>query len=71
LAVFFKLVEQLASKVFNYIITATDNIQEKFNKPEKVIVIRNFPILDLIKSIDAPYKDLSNNLKMIYAGGLT
>ena len=71
LAVFFKLIEQLASKTFNYIITATDNIQEKFNTSEKTVAIRNFPLFDSKKSIDAHDKDSSNNVKMIYAGGLT
>ena len=70
LAVFFKLVEQLASKVFDYIITATDNIQEKFNKPEKAIAIRNFPILDLFKHTNANHRDLSSHFKLIYTGGL-
>jgi glycosyltransferase involved in cell wall biosynthesis len=70
LAAFFKLVEQLASKVFNYIITATDNIQEKFNKHEKVVAIRNFPILDLFKHTNANHRDLSSHFKLIYTGGL-
>ena len=71
LAAFLKLAEPLASKVFDYIITATDNIQEKFNKPGKVIVIRNFPILDLNRNINRNIKHTRYNLKMIYAGGLT
>jgi len=71
LAAFLKLAEPLASKVFDYIITATDNIQKKFNKPGKVIVIRNFPILDLNRNINRNIKHTRYNLKLIYAGGLT
>jgi len=63
------VIEKICSIFFDYIITVTEHIAERFPKG-KTVVIRNFPILELIDNI----KQYSYNKErpiVIYAGGLT
>jgi len=63
------IIEQIGALLFNRIVVATPDIARKFPK-EKTVILRNFPILELIDNIKpANYK--KERLIIIYAGGLT
>lgn len=67
--------EQIAVRKFDYIIVATDSIQENFNKryPDhrhKFKLIRNYSILSLIDSV-RPISLNTDRQKLIYLGGLS
>lgn len=50
ISIFFNFFEKSASKLFDYIITATPDIKNNF-KQRKVIDIKNYPILDFIPKV--------------------
>ena len=63
------LIEQTGAFLFNRIVAATPEIAKKFPKT-KTIILRNFPILELINNaMPADYK--KNKPLIIYAGGLS
>jgi len=67
--VYFSILERLASLFFGRIIAATPHISSKYPY-NKTILLRNFPILELIdKSKKIQIK--SDNLIIIYQGGIT
>lgn len=67
--IYFSILEKLASILFNRIVAATPHIASKY-PDRKTILIRNFPILELIdKSRKRAIK--SDNLILIYQGGIT
>ena len=63
------IVEQLGALLFNKIIVATPDIAKKFPK-NKTVILRNFPILELIDNT-VPANCKKNKPIIIYAGGLT
>ncbi len=65
----FNAIEQFSAFFFDRIIAATEDIAEKFNS-SKTILLRNFPILDLIDS-EIPISIEKSKQVVIYAGGLT
>ncbi|MCK4352706.1 glycosyltransferase family 4 protein [candidate division WOR-3 bacterium] len=67
ISVLFNLFENLLSKKFDYIITATVNIRNKF-KIGKAIDIKNYPIVDSNFQIIHSYN--KNKYTIIYVGGL-
>ena len=63
------IIEQTGAFLFNRIVVATHDIAKKFPM-EKTVILRNFPILQLIdNTTPANYK--KNKPVIIYAGGLT
>ena len=63
------IIEQIGALLFNRIVVATPDIAKKFPK-KKIVILRNFPILQLIdNTISANCK--KNKPIIIYAGGLT
>jgi len=66
IALITKAIENTASKFFDGIITATDNIQKNFSSHNKAISVRNFPILSPSFSV----KKFSDNdiFNLIYVG---
>jgi glycosyltransferase involved in cell wall biosynthesis len=71
MAVLAGLIEKTASNMFDYIITATDSIKEKFKSHTNVVSIGNFPIIDLDKGYNRNTDREKKNSSIIYAGGLT
>jgi glycosyltransferase involved in cell wall biosynthesis len=68
-AFFMNIIEQIGVSLFNKIVAATPDIARRFPKT-KTIILRNFPILELIDNAEpADYK--KNKPIIIYAGGLT
>ena len=68
-ATVFNVFEQFSVFFFNGIVAATEDIARKFS-PSKTILLRNFPILELIDN--AKPIDVEKTKKVvIYAGGLT
>ncbi len=67
---FIKIFEQFCSLFFNKIIVVTDDIANKFS-PSKRLLIRNYPIINII--FNSKKIEFENNEKtiIIYAGGLT
>jgi len=63
------IVEQIGALLFNRIVVATPDIARKFPK-NKTIILRNFPILQLIDNT-IPTNCKKNKPVIIYAGGLT
>ena len=60
--------EKMSARLFNNILAATPEIAKRFPK-NKVVLLRNFPVLELIdKTIPANYK--KNKPIIVYAGGL-
>lgn len=67
--IYFSFLEKTASIFFDRIVAATPHIASKY-LDKKTVLIRNFPILELIdKSKKIEIK--SNNLILIYQGGIT
>jgi len=66
---FFKGFESLSCIFFNGIIAATPDIAKKF-PPKKTIILRNFPILELIDKTE-PININKQRPIIIYAGGLS
>ncbi len=62
------IIEQIGAFLFNKIIAATPDIARKFPK-KKTIILRNFPILELIDNIK-PVNYKKEKPIIIYAGGL-
>jgi|Deesub1362A_J573_1020465.scaffolds.fasta_scaffold08329_3 glycosyltransferase involved in cell wall biosynthesis len=60
------IIEQIGASIFTAVVAATPYIAEKFPK-EKTIILRNFPILSLIDSIE-PIKCKKDKPVLIYAG---
>jgi len=71
LAALVKLFEKTISNMFDYIITATDSIKEKFKEHVSVITIGNFPIIDIDKTYDGNIDREKNSSLIVYVGGLT
>lgn len=71
LAALVKLFEKTISNMFDYIITATDSIKEKFKEHISVITIGNFPIIDIDKAYDGNIDREKNGSLIVYVGGLT
>ena len=63
------IIEQIGVSFFNRIMVATQDIAKKFPK-NKTIILRNFPILQLIDNT-MPANCKKNKPVIIYAGGLT
>jgi len=62
------IVEQIGARSFNKILVATPEVAKRFPK-NKVVILRNFPVLKLIdNTIPVNYK--KNKPIVIYAGGL-
>jgi len=70
-AIIVQLIEQIASKVFNYIFVATDSIRKNFDRHKSAITIRNFPILNVSKTYDKELHSKGHSPVLIYTGGLT
>jgi len=64
------IIEQIGVSFFNRIMVATQDIAKKFPK-NKTIILRNFPILQLIDDNAMPANFIKNKPVIIYAGGLT
>ena len=63
------IIEQIGALSFSSIVVATPDIARRFPK-NKTIILRNFPILELIDNVEpADYK--KNKPIIIYVGGLT
>jgi glycosyltransferase involved in cell wall biosynthesis len=71
MAVLAGLIEKTVSNMFDYIITATDSIKEKFKSHTNVVSIGNFPIIDLDKGYNRNIDREKKNSSIIYVGGLT
>ena len=68
-ALIMNIVEQTGGLLFNKIVVATPDIAKRF--PEnKVVILRNFPILELINNT-MPTNCKKNKPVIIYTGGLT
>lgn len=69
----FPIFEKLSSRWFDHIITADRFVARQF-KSKKVVVIANYPVLEMLKKVSLPHKAMSRNggtTIAIYAGGLT
>lgn len=62
------IVEQMGALLFNKIVVVTPDIARKFPK-NKTIILRNFPILELIDNIK-PINSKKDRSVVIYSGGL-
>lgn len=68
-AFLFNIFEQIGVMFFNRVVVATPDIAKRF--PEnKTVILRNFPILELIDNA-VPINYKKNKPVIIYAGGLT
>ncbi len=67
--IYFSILEKLASIFFDNIVAATPHIASKY-PDKKTILLRNFPILELIDK-SKKVKVKSDNLILIYQGGIT
>lgn len=67
--VYFLILEKLASMFFDRIVAATPHIASKYPN-KKTILLRNFPILELIDN-SKKVEIKSNNLSLVYQGGIT
>ncbi len=70
--VLFDIYEKFAIRIFDKFIVATPKIAEKFPK-DKTIILCNYPILSFIDRniMNSNKIKISNNLVLIYQGGLT
>ncbi len=66
IALFYKTAEKFCCLFFDKIVTVIPEIADEFS-PNKSLVIKNLPILNLISS----KKTKNDKLKIVYAGGLT
>jgi len=66
----FRIIEYIFSLSFDGVVAATEDIAKKFQK-KKTLVVRNFPILSLIKKAKSIDERKSEKFIIIYAGGLT
>ena len=62
------IIEQIGAFLYNEIVAATPDIAKKFPK-NKTVVLRNFPILELIDDVK-PINYKKDKSVIIYAGGL-
>jgi len=64
-----KMVEGVVSRIFDAIVTATDDISNNFSNHKRVVVVKNFPVLSDFVEIR---KDIchTNMFNLIYVGGL-
>jgi len=69
ISLFFKGFENLSCSFFNGIVAATPDIAKKFPL-QKTIILRNFPILELIDKVKAINGNKQKSI-IIYAGGLS
>ncbi|MEI6346748.1 MAG: glycosyltransferase family 4 protein [Bacteroidota bacterium] len=65
-----KYLEKFCSLFFVKIVVVTDDIAVKF-PPKKTILIRNYPIIELIDNQPINNSKVENTIRLIYAGGLT
>ena len=67
--IYFSILEKLASIFFDRIVAATPHIASKYPE-KKTVLLRNFPILELIdKSQKIPIE--SEKIEILYQGGIT
>jgi glycosyltransferase involved in cell wall biosynthesis len=72
IAILVGFIEQLAFKVFNYVITANDSTREKNKKLTNICTVKNFPILNANGGFFR--RDVLGELAipvLVYAGGLS
>ncbi len=65
-----KTIEYISSKIFDGIITATDDILKNFAHHNKAVSVRNFPILSAFLHVKKPDDNESGVFNLIYIGGL-
>jgi len=71
IAFLIKIIEYLSSKIFDGIVTATDDILKNFSHYKRAVSIKNFPILSDF-SIFRENRDKNKEMfNLIYVGGLT
>jgi len=73
ISLFFGYYEKLSSRKFDFIIAATLSIGNVFKETEKVIIVRNFPVIDrfLPRKLSSKNKLRDKNFSIIYIGGVS
>jgi len=67
----FNIFEKFVSKHFDYVVTATGDIEDNF-RFSRTITVKNYPILDFdVKSLERSNIHKDNTCTLIYAGGIT
>jgi glycosyltransferase involved in cell wall biosynthesis len=68
---FVSILEKLISRMFDGVVTATDDIANNFAGHKIAVAVKNFPILSNFTEIKKYNKDDNASFNLIYAGGLT
>lgn len=66
----FNSIEKFVARKLDGVVTVTTDIQEKFNKSKRVLLLRNLPILSMIDNSEITEVTPEKTV-VIYAGGLT
>ena len=67
----FALIERVSFPFFDAVVLAGEDIASHLPHSSKVVVIRNFPLLEVVKRIGKREKDRKEFALLIYVGGLT
>ena len=70
-AFFIKNIEYLSSKLFDGIVTATDDILKNFSYHRRTISVKNFPIISNFSNIKGKKTNKNRLFSLIYIGGLS
>ncbi|MFH1562470.1 MAG: glycosyltransferase family 4 protein [Nitrospirota bacterium] len=70
-AIAVKIIEGVISRIFDGIVTATDDIFTNFPNHKRVVVVKNFPVLSDFTEIRKDNRPDSDTFNLIYVGGLT
>lgn len=66
-----RIIEYLSSKIFEGIVTATDDILKNFSHHKRAVSIKNFPILSDFSIFRENRDENKEMFNLIYVGGLT
>ncbi len=70
IALLVKIIEYLFSKIFDGIITATDDILMNFSYYKRAISVKNFPIVSIFANVKIKNNNKRNIFNLVYIGGL-
>ncbi|MBU0727812.1 glycosyltransferase family 4 protein, partial [Patescibacteria group bacterium] len=70
-AIAIKIAEWVISRIFDGIVPATDDISSNFSNHQRVVVVKNFPVLSDFTEIKRNIRNAGDIFNLIYVGCLT